>query len=82
MFDDPGPFYKLIGTQQEIHHKHRQLKDESGDKSQGHRIAPHIYRVTDQPETAVAACPEYTGNQSRVDGSTHNIVGIDEEHVL
>ena len=81
-FDDPGPFDKLVGAQEEIYHQYRQFKDESGDKSQRNRITPHVYGVADQSETAVTAGPEYAGNQGRIDGSTHNIVGVDKKHIL
>lgn len=53
--DDPGPFDKLVGTQKKIYPKYGQFKDKSREKAERHRIAPHVYGVADQAETAVAS---------------------------
>lgn len=68
MPDDPGPFHKLVGTEQEIHPENGELKHEGGQKTKRHRINPHVDHVADQAEAAVAAGAEYARDQRRVDG--------------
>ena len=48
----------IIRAEQEIDDHRRQLQRKGCDKSERYRIAPHIDRITDQTEPAVAACAE------------------------
>lgn len=51
-------------------------------KSQRYRIYPHINGIADQSELRITACAEYPGDQGCVYRRTHNIIGIDKQHVL
>ena len=62
MFEHPGPFYELIGAQQEIDPHHRQAQGESSDEAKGYRIAPHVDGITDKAEPAIPTCTEDTGD--------------------
>ena len=81
-FQNPRPFYKLVCTQQEINQKNRKFEDKRCNKSKRHRVAPHINRIADQSELCVTSGTEYSGNQRRIDGRPHNIIGIDQQHIF
>lgn len=81
-FEDPGPFHELIGAEQEIDHHYREFKHKCGDEAQWNGVAPHINCIADHTETAVTARAEDTGDQGRVDSSSHNIIGIDQQHIF
>ena len=78
---NPGPFHKLIGTEQEEHYFYRELKDKGYKKSQWNSVAPHVYGVADKAEFAVTTCSEDTGDKAGIDCSSHNVVGADKEHI-
>ena len=82
MSDDPGPFHELVSAQQKINPEDGKLENEGGEKTERHRIAPHINHVANQTETAVAAGTEYARNQRGVDGGSHDVVGVDEQHIF
>ena len=80
MLDNPGPFHKLIGAEQEINNHGRKLQHESREEAQRHGVNPHIDDVADKTEPAVAARPENSGDQRRIHSSAHDVVHIDEKH--
>ena len=80
MAEDPGPFDKLVGTEQEVDPQRRQLQHRRGQKAQRHRIAPHVDRVTDHAEAAVAPGAENARDQRGVDRRTHDVIRIDQQH--
>ena len=80
MLDNPGPFHKLIGAEQEINNHGRKLQHESREESQRHGVNPHIDGIADKTEPAVAARPKNSGNQRRIHSSAHDVVHIDEKH--
>ena len=82
VMDDHGPFDKFIRAEQEIDYEHGQLPYKSSDKAKRNCIDPHGDGVADKAEAAVAACTKDTGNQSCVDSSTHDVIGVDQQHIF
>ena len=82
MLEYPRPFHKFIRTKQEINPHDRKLKYKGGDKTKGNSITPHVDSIADESEPAVPSGAENTGYQGGVDGSAHDVIGVDEQHVL
>ena len=67
---------------QKIHPHHGQFQDKSRKKTKRYGITPHIDGVADKAEPTVSARPENTRNQRRIDGCSHDVIGIDEQHIF
>ena len=63
---NPGPFHKLIGTEQEEHYFYRELKDKGCKKSQWNSVAPHVYGVADKAELANTPLQIWRGVQQEL----------------
>ena len=82
MADDPGPFDKFIGAEEKIHPHDRKPQEKGGQKSQRHCVSPHVDGIAEEAEAAVPSGPEDAGDQHGIDGDSHDIIGIDQEHVF
>ena len=82
MLQYPRPFHELVRAQQEVNPKHRKFQHKRGKKAKRHRINPHINRVTDQTKFRVTACTEDSGNQRSIYGRSHDVIGIDQQHIF
>lgn len=79
MMEYPWPFHKLICTEQEVNPQYRKLQDKG--RKNPRNTAYHINGIADQ-SNFVSPPARNTPAIRAVFCRTHNIIGIDKQHVL